>query len=305
MWVRTDLVNDYLFDLSVVRGRSENTIKAYGRDLAVFFDFVEKERIDYLDVKIRDLNRFFENINQSHSKASQARIVSGVKGFYGFLFQSGVIASSPFAEIGSIGVPQRLPKALTTQEVELLIASIAGTSLADLRDLAMVELLYGTGMRISELSNLSMVDLYLEEQLIVVTGKGNKQRLLPLGRYAYQSLLNWIGNEGRMKLLSKVKRSRDSLDAVFLNLRGTRLTRQGAWLILKDRANRVGLAKKFSPHVLRHSCATHMLDNGADLRIVQELLGHASVATTQIYTKVSNERIRSVYFSAHPRAIEG
>ncbi len=300
-----DLVNDYLFDLSVVRGRSENTIKAYRRDLAAFFEFVENRHLDYLNLTIGDLNWFFESISQTHSKASQARIVSGVKGFYAYLFQSGVITASPFAEIGSVAIPLRLPKALTITEVELLIGSIAGSSLVDLRDLAMIELLYGTGMRISELSNLSMADLYLEEQLIVVTGKGNKQRLLPLGRHAYQALLNWIGIQGRMKLLGKSKRSRDSLDAVFLNLRGTRLTRQGAWLVLKDRANRVGLAKKFSPHVLRHSCATHMLDNGADLRIVQELLGHASVATTQIYTKVSNDRIRKVYFSAHPRAIEG
>ncbi len=201
--MRADLINDYLFDLSVVRGRSENTIKAYGRDLAVFFEFVEKRHLDYLNLTIGDLNGFFENINQTHSKASQARIVSGVKGFYGYLFQSGVIAASPFAEIGSVGIPLRLPKALTIPEVELLISSIAGSSLVDLRDLAMIELLYGTGMRISELSNLSMADLYLEEQLIVVTGKGNKQRLLPLGRHAYQSLLNWIGIQGRMKLLGK------------------------------------------------------------------------------------------------------
>ena len=300
-----DHVDEYLFSLSVVRGRSDNTVKSYRRDLTLFFGFLEKNKLNYLNLGLRDLNLFFEAISTSHSKASQARIISGVKGFYAFLYQSDIIASSPFSGITSVAVPLRLPKSLTKLEVEQLLGSISCSSPVDLRDLAILELLYGTGMRISELVNLSMVDLYLEEQLVVVTGKGSKQRLLPLGRYAYQAIMNWIGPDGRMKILGRSKRSRDSLDAVFLNLRGTRLTRQGAWLVLKDRSSRAGLANKFSPHVLRHSCATHMLDNGADLRIVQELLGHASVATTQIYTKVSNERIRSVYFSAHPRAIDG
>ena len=299
-----DDISEYLFELSVIRGRSENTVQAYRRDLNLLFDFLDQNRLDYLGLGLKEVNLFIESISRSHSKVSQARIISAIKGFYGYLFQSERISSSPFADIGSVGVPIRLPKSLTKEEVELLIGSISGSTLVDLRDLAMVELLYGTGMRISELCSLSMSDLYLEEQLVVVTGKGSKQRLLPLGRYAYQALVRWIGTNGRMLLLGHSKRSRDSLDAVFLNLRGTRLTRQGAWLVLKDRSSRVGLAKKFSPHVLRHSCATHMLDNGADLRVVQELLGHASVATTQIYTKVSNERIRSVYFSAHPRAID-
>lgn len=300
-----DYVADYLFNLSVVRGRSENTISSYSRDLALFFDFLKAKDSDFRALSLRQLHEFIEDLGRTHSKASQARIISGIKGFYGYLFQSGVISSSPFADIGAMAVPQRLPKALTREEVELLIGSIPISSVADRRDLAMIELLYGTGMRISELCNLSMVDLFLEEQLVMVTGKGNKQRLLPLGRYAYQAISAWIGPEGRMQLLGRSKRTRDALDAVFLSLRGTRLTRQGAWLVLKERSSRVGLASKLSPHVLRHSCATHMLDNGADLRVVQELLGHASVATTQIYTKVSNERIRSVYFSAHPRAIDG
>ncbi len=300
-----DDVSEYLFELSIVRGRAENTIASYRHDLNVFFAFLESKHFDYLHIGLREVNSFIEEISRTHSKTSQARIISGVKGFYAFLFQSERIAISPFADIGGVGVPLRLPKSLSEEEVGALISSISGSTLADVRDLSIIELLYGTGMRISELCNLSMSDLYLEEQLVVVTGKGSKQRLLPIGRYAYQSLLNWIGANGRMSLLGKAKRNRDSLDAVFLNLRGMRLTRQGAWLILKDRASRVGLGKKFSPHVLRHSCATHMLDNGADLRVVQELLGHASVATTQIYTKVSSERIRSVYFSAHPRAIKG
>lgn len=298
-----DDIAEYLFELSIVRGRSLNTIVSYERDLALYLAFLEEVHTGYLQAGLREINLFLENVAQTHSKTSQARIISGVKGFYNYLFQSERIPSNPFTNIGSIGSPQRLPKSLRQEEVELLLGSISGAKPVDLRDLAILEMLYGTGMRVSELCNLSMKDLYLEEQLVIVTGKGNRQRLLPIGRHAYQSLVNWIGGNGRMKLLGNSKRTRDALDAVFINLRGTRLTRQGTWLILKERAGQVGLGEKFSPHVLRHSCATHMLDNGADLRVVQELLGHASVATTQIYTKVSNERIRSVYFGAHPRAI--
>lgn len=290
--------------LSTAKGRSSNTIEAYRRDLNLFSEYLSSSAKSYGDVGLNDIDAFFTALGKTHLKSSQARISSAIRGFYEHLFQSGIITRNPISELRSIRVAERLPKALSVAEVEQLIVSIGGTSIADIRDLAIVELLYGTGMRISELVDLSMVDLYFEEQLVVVTGKGNKQRLLPIGRYAYEALVKWIGPEARMKVLGKSKRSRDSLDAVFLNLKGGRLTRQGAWLVLKDRAARIGLADKFSPHVLRHSCATHMLDNGADLRVVQELLGHVSVATTQIYTKVSNERIRSAYFSAHPRAID-
>lgn len=293
----------YLFELSTIKGRSKNTVDAYRRDLELYFSYLERQKLSFLEVDDKGFFEFFGSLGTRYAKSSQARITSAVRGFYSFLYLSGTLQSNLLGQLSSAKIPQRLPKALSTEEVELLIGSISGSSIVDRRDLAIIELLYGTGMRISELTGLSMSDLYLEEQLIIVTGKGNKQRLLPLGRYAHQALMAWIGVEARMALLGKSKRSRDSLDAVFLNLRGTRLSRQGAWGVLKDRAARVGLAEKFSPHVLRHSCATHMLDNGADLRVVQELLGHVSVATTQIYTKISNERIRSAYFAAHPRAI--
>lgn len=297
-------MEDFLFVLSTAKGRSSNTVEAYRRDLNLFSEFIASISKSYVDVRLNDINVFFVALGQTHLKSSQARISSTIRGFYEYLLQSGAITHNPISELGTIRVAERLPKALSVAEIDQLLDSIGGVSVADIRDLAIVELLYGTGMRISELVDLSMADLYFEEQLVVVTGKGAKQRLLPIGRFAYQALVHWIGPEARMKVLGKSKRTRDSLDAVFLNLRGGRLTRQGAWLVLKERAARVGLAEKFSPHVLRHSCATHMLDNGADLRVVQELLGHVSVATTQIYTKVSNERIRSAYFSAHPRAID-
>ncbi len=299
-----ELIEDYLFELSTIYGRSENTIMSYRRDLRILQRYLDERGIGFKDLTVQELNSFITEISIDHSRSSQARLLSSVRGFYNFLFQNEIIASNILSHYDSMKVPLRLPKALSTDQVSALINSIAGNSEIDLRDAAAIEILYGTGMRISELVNLSMNDLLLEDQLISVTGKGNKQRLVPVGRYAYQSLVSWLGPDGRMKLLGKSKRSRDSLEAVFVNMRGNRLSRQGAWLILKGRANRVGLGDKLSPHVLRHSCATHMLDNGADIRVVQELLGHVSIATTQIYTKVSSERIRSVYFSAHPRAIE-
>ena len=299
-----ELIEDYLFELSTIYGRSENTIMSYRRDLRMFQRYLTGHKISFKELTAQDISSLLAEISVNHSRASQARLLSSVRGFYDFLFQNEIIGSNILSHYDSMKVPLRLPKALSTDQVSALINSIPGNSEIDLRDAAVIEILYGTGMRISELVNLSMNDLLLEDQLISVIGKGNKQRLVPVGRYAYQSLVSWLGSEGRMKILGKSRRSRDSLDAVFINMRGNRLSRQGAWFILKERANRVGLGDKLSPHVLRHSCATHMLDNGADIRVVQELLGHVSIATTQIYTKVSSERIRSVYFSAHPRAIE-
>lgn len=302
--MQTETVDEYLFQLSTLHGKSQNTILAYRRDLYLFLGFLDVNRISYGDVTIGNLDAFYKSLANAHSKSSIARLNSSLRGFYDYMFQSGQIASNPLAEVSAFKVPERLPKALSTDEVNSLLNSIGNHSEADIRDSAILEILYGTGMRISELVNLSMGDLLLEEQLLSVVGKGSKQRLVPIGRYAREALMHWLGPEARMKILGRSRRTKDSLDSVFVNLRGNRLTRQGAWLILKERAAKVGLADKFSPHVLRHTCATHMLDNGADIRVVQELLGHVSVATTQIYTKVSNERIRSVYFSAHPRAIE-
>ena len=299
-----ELIEDYLFELSTIYGRSENTIMSYRRDLLMLQRYLAEHKISFKELTAQDISSLLAEISVNHSRASQARLLSSVRGFYDFLFQNEIIGSNILSHYDSMKVPLRLPKALSTDQVSALINSIPGNSEIDLRDAAVIEILYGTGMRISELVNLSMNDLLLEDQLISVIGKGNKQRLVPVGRYAYQSLVSWLGSEGRMKILGKSRRSRDSLDAVFINMRGNRLSRQGAWFILKERANRVGLGDKLSPHVLRHSCATHMLDNGADIRVVQELLGHVSIATTQIYTKVSSERIRSVYFRAHPRAIE-
>jgi integrase/recombinase XerD len=199
-------------------------------------------------------------------------------------------------------VPQGLPKPLSEAEVESLLASVVGHGPLERRDRAILEVLYGTGIRISELVGLSMGDVDLADRVMRVFGKGSHERVVPIGRFAADALTDWLATSGRGALVPDRWARRGDAEAVFLNARGGRLSRQGAWGIVRAYADRVGLGDRLSPHVLRHSCATHMLDHGADIRVVQELLGHASVATTQVYTLVSAERLRSVYENAHPRA---
>jgi integrase/recombinase XerD len=225
-----------------------------------------------------------------------------VRSLHKFLVVEGSSSSDPASNLRPPPVPQGLPKALREEEVGSLLAAVTGDGPAPRRDRAVLELLYGTGMRISELTGLSLPDLAMDEQLVRVLGKGNKERLVPLGRYARQALDAWLRPGGREAMVNLKGVRRADSAALFLNLRGGRLTRQGAWGIVRHYGLRVGLEGRLTPHVLRHSCATHMLDHGADIRVVQELLGHASIATTQVYTKVSSERLRDVYDSAHPRA---
>jgi integrase/recombinase XerD len=228
-----------------------------------------------------------------------------VRSLHRFLLDEGTAQADPSADLRPPPVPQGLPKALSEEEVGSLLAAVTGTGPAQRRDRAVLELLYGTGMRISELTGLSLSDIAIDDQLLRVFGKGSKERLVPVGRYARAALSDWTGPQGRQALVPKKWARRSDADALFLSLRGRRLTRQGAWGIVRLYGRRAGLDGRISPHVLRHSCATHLLDHGADIRVVQELLGHASIATTQVYTKVSTERLRTAYEAAHPRARAG
>ena len=241
-------------------------------------------------------------IQSGLSEASVVRTMVAVRTLHRFLAVESITDHDPAAEVETPRVPAGIPKALNEDQVAALLESVGVGTAVDRRDGAMLEVLYGTGLRISELVGLSLTDLDLEAALLRCFGKGGKERVVPLGRYARVALADWIHVDGRGELMPKTWRSRDDQNAVFLNLRGGRLSRQGAWGVVKKRAGAVGLADQLSPHVLRHSCATHMLDNGADIRAVQELLGHASITTTQVYTKVSNERLWQVYREAHPRA---
>jgi integrase/recombinase XerD len=234
--------------------------------------------------------------------ASVARALVPVRWLHRFLADEGHRATDPSAHVERPRVPRGLPKALSEAEVGRLLAAPVGDGPIVLRDRAMFEVLYGTGVRVSELVGLSLGDLDLDAGLLRAFGKGSKERIVPIGAPAVRAVGAWLGPGGRPELSPQQWRRRGDAEAVFLNARGGRLTRQGAWAVLNRYARQVGLEGKLSPHVLRHSCATHMLDHGADIRAVQELLGHASISTTQVYTLVSTERLWDVYRRAHPRA---
>ncbi len=256
-----------------------------------------------MDVDEAAVSRYVAHLKVSGlAAATVARALVAVRSLHRFLVDEGTSAADPSSEVRPPSVPQGLPKALTEAEVGAVLAAVNGEGPAQLRDRAVLELLYATGMRVSELTGLCLADLVLDDQLVRVFGKGSRERLVPLGRYARSALARWTGPAGRQALVPKRWARRSDSDAVFLNLRGRRLTRQGVDGIIRFYGRRAGLDGKVSAHVLRHSCATHLLDHGADIRVVQELLGHASIATTQVYTKVSAERLRAAYDAAHPRA---
>jgi integrase/recombinase XerD len=243
-----------------------------------------------------------------YKASSVARTLVAVRSFHGFCAEEGHTPLDPSADVAAPRVPQALPKALTEAEVESLLDAVVGEDPPALRDRAMLETLYATGLRISELVGLDVGDLDLEDGFLRAFGKGAKERVVPVGSAARAALAAWL--PARATLVRPGARSgpggsarrRGDPDAVFVNPAGRRLTRQGAWKIVRAHGLRAGLGGRLSPHVLRHSCATHMVEHGADLRVVQELLGHASVSTTQVYTKVTQARLRAVYAAAHPRA---
>jgi integrase/recombinase XerD len=220
-----------------------------------------------------------------------------VRSFHRFCVDEGLTDADPAQDVQAPKVPAGIPKALTEPEVEALLGAVADESSTASRDQAILETLYAAGLRISELVGLDLPDLDLDDGVVRVFGKGAKERIVPIGRPARAALGRYLttGRAGHA-------RSGRAEDAVFLNARGGRLTRQGCWGIVRGAAARIGLEDRISPHVLRHSCATHLLDHGADLRVVQEVLGHASLSTTQVYTKVTAERLRAVYDAAHPRS---
>jgi integrase/recombinase XerD len=231
-----------------------------------------------------------------------ARSTTALRGLFRFLVSEGDLEGDPTTDLRSPRIPRRLPKALDEEQVRRLLESVSGAGPADYRDRALLEVLYGTGARISEVVGLSLMDLQGDDGLLRVFGKGAKERLVPLGGAARMALDRWLAPGGRPRMEPARWARRSDTEAVFLNTRGGRLSRQGAWAVVHHRAQRVGLGEVVSPHVLRHSCASHMLANGADIRVVQELLGHVSIATTQIYTRLSQDHLRTTYLRAHPRA---
>jgi len=300
---------EYLSWLAVERGRARNTLQSYRRDLVGYEAALATRGTTPEEAGPDDVAGYLADLRPGRSQASVARALSVVRGFHRFMVDEGMAVADPTVGTEAGRLPQRLPKALSEEQVARLLDGVTGTDPLAVRDRALLELLYGTGGRVSEIVGLDLPDLTLLSSppgastpgssdanptpavgLVRLYGKGSKERLVPLGRYAAAALDRWLA----------VRKPPRRTEAVFLNGRGGRLTRQGAYDVLRRRA--VGTGIPVSPHVLRHSCATHMLARGADIRVVQELLGHASITTTQLYTKVTAEHLRVAYEAAHPRA---
>jgi integrase/recombinase XerD len=297
--VNKELLQIFLNHCAIERGLSKNSVNAYRRDLEKFLTFLESRNLQLDKVQLDDLFEFTKTLrNQNLGEASIARKIVALRSFYTFLEKDqGMLNVSK--ELTPPKIPKRLPKALTVNEVSDLINS-CDDSLIGVRNRAIIETLYATGARVSEVVALDLDDIGKSEDSILtvrVRGKGGKQRLVPLGSYAQQAIDQYLV---RVRP-SFIKRNNQT--ALFLNeSAGTRLSRQSAWSIVSDAAQKIKLDRDISPHALRHSFATHLLDGGADIRVVQELLGHASVTTTQIYTLVTIDKLRESYLSAHPRS---
>lgn len=288
--------------LGVEKGRSPRTLDSYRRDLSGLLIWLGQRHESLDTVTSANLDAYFGSLRTAgRSPATIARARSSIRGLFRFMVDERMRSDDPTVTTGATSVPSRLPKALSEDEVRCLLEGISLDDPISRRDRALLEFLYATGARVSEAVGLNVEDLAYDEGLLRLIGKGDKERLVPLGRVAQAALAAWMEPNGRDVLLGHGG-ARADLRAVFVNQRGRRLTRQGAHLIVQRRAHAAGIDRDVSPHVLRHSCATHMLSHGADVRIVQELLGHASVATTQLYTKVTNEHLRAAYAHAHPRA---
>lgn len=294
-------VDAFLRHVAIERGLSANTVAAYRRDLAVYGAWLAEQGIgDLRSVTPVTLSAFAVNLGTREESpltaSSLARMLSTVRGFHRFLLEEGRVEVDAARDLRPPKLPSRLPKAITVDQVAALLAATDGDEVAALRDKALLELMYATGARVSEAVGLNVDDV-IDVEVVRLTGKGGKQRLVPLGSYAREAVSAYLVR-ARPVLSARGR----STPALFLGMRGARLSRQNVWLIIRAAAERAKLGIEISPHTLRHSFATHLLAGGADVRVVQELLGHSSVATTQIYTLVTADTLRDVYTSAHPRA---
>ena len=303
-------VGDFVAFVEFEKGLATNTVAAYRRDLDVWQSFCKLKKLRLDQVRSEHVTEYLDRLRSGkppaaapYSPASVARMLVSLRALYKFLVTEGQLDTDPTAKVGSPKKPRSIPKAISAEDVETLLG-LPGDDVLGRRDRAVLELLYGTGVRISELVALDVDDVDVDGRVVLIRmGKGSKSRKVPVGRAAAKAIGDYLA-VARPELAKKAKQA-TTRGALFLNARGGRLSRQGCWKVLKGYARMAGLEDEVSPHTLRHSFATHMLDGGADIRVVQELLGHASLATTQVYTMVSDSRLREVYFSAHPRASKG
>jgi integrase/recombinase XerD len=294
----TELIQEYLNYISVERGLSRNTIDAYARDLQQFAAFLTLAGYDSLaEIHSHTLVEYLRKLQLENLKPSSVtRKLAAIRSFFQYMLRERHLKIDPSVTIDSLKTPQRLPKVLSEKEIDRLLEQPGATTPAKLRDKAMLELMYATGVRVSELVSLKLGDLNMDMGYIRCFGKGSKERIVPMGGSAQNALTDYL-DRARPKI---VRRAAE--DTLFLNHHGRKMSRQGFWQIIQAAARRVDIKTVVTPHMLRHSFATHLLDHGADLRAVQEMLGHADISTTQIYTHVTRTRLKEVYDKTHPRA---
>ena len=291
-------LKEYLSILKLEKNLSDNTVASYGNDINSFLQFVESRKIDDPSIiKQNHIADFFKSLKElGLSGRSAARYYSSIKGFFNYLFLSKYITENPIGKISSPKLAKNLPPVLSVREIDLILSKPDTNNKLGLRDKAVLELLYACGTRVSELINIKISDLFFDDEVIRVFGKGSKERIIPIGSSAIMWTNKYL-KESRVLLMKKTK----SENYLFLNNRGTKLSRMGVWKIVDRYVKETGLEKEIHPHTFRHSFATHLLEGGADLRAVQEMLGHADISTTQIYTHIDRDYIKQVHKEFHPR----
>ena len=291
-----ETLDQFLTHLVVERGLSRNTLEAYTRDLQSVYEYLERQKVSrWEEVTSLHLINYMESIAAVLSPRSRGRRLAALRSFFKYLQLRGLIQANPATRMRFPQHRTLLPKVLSAEEVEALLAQPERTTPLGQRDWAMLEVLYGTGLRVTELVQMRLQQLHLQVGYVVIHGKGDKERLVPMGEWACESLRVYTG-DGRLKLLQG-----KDVPEVFLNHRGQRLSRQGVWQNIKNYARQAGIRQDLTPHMMRHSFATHLLQNGADLRSLQAMLGHSDISTTQIYTHVARERLKEIHRKFHPR----
>lgn len=299
MLLDKNLIKHFSDYLRLEQSLSDNTINAYCHDIELFREFLEdnKKSLSTTNVSHHDIEDFFARLyDLGIAASSQARILSGLKSFYRYIIQEKICEEDPTLLVSSPSTGRHIPEVLSYEEIVSMLESIDLSQQFGHRNKAIMEVMYGCGLRVSEVISLNISDIYAQDEFIRIIGKGDKERLIPIGKKTLKELQNYIQGE-RLHQEIKPKYS----DKVFISARGTSLTRQSVFLLVKSLAEKVGIKKTISPHTLRHSFATHLLEGGADLRAVQQMLGHSSISTTEIYTHVSDEYLRQVIMEYHPR----
>lgn len=293
-----EFLKEYLTILRFEKNLSDNTINSYQNDIRNFLSYCSQNRItDLNDVKSSDLSKYFElQRTAGKDSSTSARYMSSLKGFFGYLQDNNYVELNPTEKLLSVKKSRKLPPVLSIQEIEMILNSPDTNEITGLRDKAILELFYSSGLRVSELINLKISDLFFNDEVIRVLGKGSKERIVPIG----SSAIKWV-NEYLIKARPSLEKKSKSQNFVFLNKRGSKLSRMWIWKIVNKYSSDAGIKKEIHPHTFRHSFATHLLEGGADLRAVQEMLGHADISTTQIYTHINREYIKQVHKDHHPR----